>query len=342
MKIGLVGYQGSGKSTLFEWLTGVRADPSLAHTLQSAMAIVHDDRIRQLCEIYHPKKVTEASLEIVDTPGLNRKHEGNAPRLAAIREAGCLLHVIGAYDGSDYQADLEGFEEDLLLADLEIISGRVERLKESVRKPRPNRDEQLAELAAIEPLLATLEAGTPLTAIELSDEQQKATRSFQLLTLKRRLALINVADDESDLDQYTQASAPGRPVIAVPIGLELELTRMDPAERDAFRAEMGLVSFDRDALVRRIMEASGQMLFFTAGEKEVRTWMIPQGATAVQAADSIHSDLARGFIRAETMSCADLIRLRSEREIKAHGLLRQEPKDYVIQDGDILNIRFSV
>jgi ribosome-binding ATPase YchF (GTP1/OBG family) len=342
MKIGLVGYQGSGKSTLFEWLTGVPADPSLAHTLQSAMATVHDQRVKALCEIYHPKKVTEAALEIVDTPGLNRKHEGNAARLATIREAGCLLQVVGAFSGPDVQADLDGFEEDLLLADLEIVSGRVERLRESVRKPRPNRDEQVAELAAIEPLLATLEAGTPLTDVELSDEQLKATRSFQLLTLKRRLALLNVADDEQDLAKYARFSTPRRPVIAVPIGLELELARMESKERDEFRAEMGLVSFDRDGLVRRIMEASGQMLFFTAGEKEVRTWMIPQGATAVEAADSIHSDLARGFIRAETMSCADLIRLGSEREIKAKGLMRQEPKDYRIQDGDILNIRFSV
>ena len=342
MKIGLVGYQGSGKSTLFEWLTGVRADPSLAHTLQSAMATVHDDRLQALCEIYHPKKVTEAALEIVDTPGLNRQHEGNASRLAAIREAGCLVQIVGAFNNPDVPSDLDGFEEDLLLADLEIVSGRVERLRESVRKPRPNRDEQLAELAAIEPLLTTLEAGTPLTDVELTDEQLRTTRSFQLLTLKRRLALINVADDETDLEKYSRYSTPRRPVVAVPVGLELELEKMDPAEREQFRAEMGLESFDREALVRRIMDASGQMLFFTAGEKEVRTWMIPQGATAVEAADSIHSDLARGFIRAETMSCEDLIRLGSEREIKAQGLMRQEPKDYRVRDGDILNIRFSV
>jgi hypothetical protein len=342
MKIGLVGYQGSGKSTLFEWLTGVPADPALAHTLQSAMATVHDDRVGELCRIYHPKKVTEAALEIVDTPGLSRRHEGNAARLAAIREAGCLLQVVAAYDGSDYATDVESFEEDLLLADLEIVSGRVQRLHESVRKPRPNRDELQHELAAIEPLLATLEAGTPLTAVEWSDEQLKATRSFQLLTLKRRLALINVGDDEQDLDKYAQYGTSLRPVVAVPVGLELELARMEPAERDEFRAEMGLASFDRDGLVRKIMEASGQMLFFTAGEKEVRTWMIHQGATAVEAADAIHSDLARGFIRAETMSCEQLIRLGSEREVKAHGGMRQEPRDYQIQDGDILNIRFSV
>jgi ribosome-binding ATPase YchF (GTP1/OBG family) len=342
MKIGLVGYQGSGKSTLFEWLTGIGADPSLAHTLQSAMATVHDSRVAQLCEIYKPKKITEAAIEIVDTPGLDRKHDGNASRLASIREAACLLQVVGAFDQADFQADLDGFEEDLLLADLEIVAGRVERLKDSVRKPRPNRDEQIAELAAIEPILETLEAGKPLSTMELSKEQIKVTRSFQLLTQKKRLALINVGDDETDLEPFRKHSTSERPVIAVPVGLELELERMDPEDRDEFRNEMGIASYDQNALIQQIMLASGQMLFFTAGEKEVRTWMIPQGATAVEAADSIHSDLARGFIRAETMTCEDLIRLGREREVKANSLMRQEPKDYVIQDGDILNIRFSV
>ena len=117
---------------------------------------------------------------------------------------------------------------------------------------------------------------------------------------------------------------------------------MSPEDRAAFREEMGIGHFDRDALLRTLLDASGQMLYFTAGEKEVRTWMLRQGGTALEAAANIHTDLARGFIRAEVMTCDDLIRLGSEREIKAQGLVRQEPKDYVIQDGDILNIKFSV
>lgn len=342
MKIGLVGYQGSGKSTLFEFLTDVAPDLSLSHTTQAAMATIPDDRIASLCGVYNPKKVTRASLEIVDTPGLSRTHEGNAARLGQIREASCLVQVVGAFDGSDFQADLQGFEEDLVLTDLEIVANRVERLKESLRKPRPNRDEQQAELEAIEPILAKLEAGEALHNFEFSDEQLKITRSFQLLSQKRRMAIINVADDVDDLEPYNQFSTDDRPVIAVPVGLEVELARMDPTERDEFRQEMGIQSFDRDSLIRTIMDQSGQMLFFTAGEKEVRTWLIPQGATAVEAADSIHSDMARGFIRAETMSCDDLVRLGSERDVKAENLMRQEPKDYVLQDGDIINIRFSV
>lgn len=342
MKIGLVGYQGSGKSTLFEFLTGVAADPSLSHSTQAAMANIVDARVEQLCEVYKPKKVTHAALEFVDTPGLNRKQDGNASRLNQIREASCLVQVVAAFDGSDTAADLEGFYEDLLLSDLEIVSGRVERLQESLKKPRPNRDEQKAELEAIEPLLALLEDGKPVSTVEMSKEQIKATRSFQLLSEKKRLAIVNTADDEQNPQRFVDMSTDERKVFTVPVGLEVELSRMAPEEREEFRAEMGVASYDRDALIRTIMQMSGQMLFFTAGEKEVRTWLIPQGATAVEAADSIHSDLARGFIRAETMSCEDIVRLKSEREVKAANLMRQEQKDYVIQDGDILNIRFSV
>ncbi len=134
MKIGIVGYQGSGKSTLFEWLSGKAPDPALAHTLQSAMAEVPDARVEPLCQVYQPKKITLAGLELVDTPGLSRTHEGNAARLALLREAGCLLLVVAAFGGADPIADLATFEEDLMLADLSIVSGRIERLKDSLKK----------------------------------------------------------------------------------------------------------------------------------------------------------------------------------------------------------------
>jgi len=343
MKIGLIGYQGSGKSALFQWLTGVAADPALAHLSQSAMAPVPDPRVEPLCGIYHPKKITLASLELVDTPGLVRTHEGNAQRLAVIREAGCLVMVLAAYDrASNPLADATSLAEDMLLADMEIVSGRIARLRESTKKPRPNRDQELAELAALEPLLQALESGTTAHAAGMSEEQLKATRSFRLLTEKPRLLLANVADDEEQPGRLAESLTALGAAVAVPVRLEDELARMSPEERAQFREEMGLVGFDRDSLLRTIMDVSGQMLYFTAGEKEVRTWMLRKGGTALEAAGNIHTDLARGFIRAETMKCEDLIRLGSEREIKAHGLTRQEPKDYVIQDGDILNIRFSV
>jgi ribosome-binding ATPase YchF (GTP1/OBG family) len=346
MKIGLVGYQGSGKSTVFEWLTGVQADPALAHASQSAMAAVPDDRVEPLRAIYHPKKITWASLELVDTAGLSRTHEGSAARLATIREAGCLVLVVAAFGrDADPLADVDNLDEDFLLTDLEIVSGRIQRLRESVKKPKPDRDAELAELAALEPTLQALESGTPLEAAGMNEDQLKATRSFRLLTEKPKFVLVNLPDEEADPDRYVRALTQRQPPVnaaAAPVGIELELARMSAEDRAAFRAEMDIGAFDRDALLRTLLDASKQMLYFTAGDKEVRTWMLRQGGTALEAAANVHSDLARGFIRAEVMQCDDLIRAGSEREIKAQGLVRQEPKDYVVRDGDILNIRFSV
>lgn len=341
MKIGIVGYQGSGKSTLFQWLTGVAPDPAKAHESQTAMATVVDPRVEKLCEIYHPKKVTQAALEVVDTPGLSRSHEGSAGKLAMIREAGCLVVVVAGYGATDAAADLTSFEDDLLLADLEIVSGRVQRLQEQVKKPRPNRDELQKELEALLPLHAALEAETPLREIDLTPEQSKAIRSFQLFSEKPRLIVINAADDETNLEQFQQLGSPNMPVVAVSLSLQVELAQMDEEERREFCEEMGVEPFDREQLIREIMDASGQMLFFTAGEKEVRTWMIHKGGTAVEAAGSIHTDLAKGFIRAEVMTCDDLLRLGSEREIKAQNLMRKEHKEYVIADGDILLIQHN-
>jgi ribosome-binding ATPase YchF (GTP1/OBG family) len=342
MKIGLIGYQGSGKSTLFQWLTGVASDPAKSHTSQSAMAPVPEPRVAALCKIYHPKKVTYAALELVDTPGLSRTHEGNAARLGLLRDCGCLAMVVAAFDRESPAADLGRFEEDLLLADMEIVSGRIERLQESVKKPRPNRDQELVELAALEEVLAAMESGKPLAESAMSEEQLKATRSFRLLTEKPSLVVLNVADDEAEPAARAHEIGGDRPVLAARVGLECELARMADEERAEFERDLGLTGSQRDEVLRAMLNVSGQMLYFTAGEKEVRTWMFRKGGTALEAADNIHSDLARGFIRAEVMTCRDLVRLGSEREIKAHSLVRQEPKDYVVQDDDILNIRFSV
>jgi hypothetical protein len=344
MKIGLVGYQGSGKSTLFHWFTGMAPDPALAHTGQSAMAAIPDPRIEQLCAIYHPKKVTIASLELVDTPGMSRAHEGNAARLALIREAGCLVFVVPAFAGTDPVADLRSFDEDLLLADMEIVGNRIHRVADSMKKPLPRLEHQQLEHehATLKLVLAAMESGQPLQEKDLTEEQQKVTRAFRLLSEKPRLVIVNTADDEPHPERFTALSTAATHVFAVPAGLELELAKMSPKDRADFEQEMGLVAADRDHLIRMLMQVSGQMTFFTAGEKEVRTWLLRQGGTALEAADGIHSDLARGFIRAEVMTVSDLLRLGSERDVKAQHLMRQEPKDYVIKHDDIVFIRFSV
>jgi ribosome-binding ATPase len=344
MKIGLVGYQGSGKSTLFEWLTGVPADPAHAHTGQSAMAAIPDPRIGKLVEIYCPKKITHASLEIVDTPGLSRTHEGNASRLALLREAGCLVFVVAGFDATDPAADVRGFDEDLMLADMEILGGRIGRIEETLNKPIPRAEkEQLKhEEETLKLVLSAIESGQPLREADLSDEQQKVTRAFRLLSEKPRMVVVNTSDDEEQPERFQPLAAEGLPVVALPARIELELSKMTPEERHEFEAEMGLQSVDRDHVIRQLLEASGQTLFFTCGDREVRTWLLHRGGTALEAADNIHSDLARGFIRAEVISSEDLIRVGSEQEAKAQHLMRQEPKTYVVQEGDVVLIRFSV
>ena len=344
MKIGLVGYQGSGKSTLFHWLTGVAPDPALAHIGQSAMAPIPDPRIAQLCKIYSPKKVTLAALELVDTPGLSRTHEGNAARLAMIREAGCLVFVVAAFDATDPLAQFRSFDEDLVLADMEIVGNRIGRVEDTLKKPLPRLEHQQYEHehTTLKLVLAAMEAGKPLRESHMTDEQQKVTRAFRLLSEKPRLVIVNTADDESSPERFTSLSTPEMPVLAVPAGLELELSKMTLADRADFVREMGIVTTDRDQLIRTLLKTSGQTTFFTAGEPEVRTWLLRQGGTALEAADGIHTDLARGFIRAEVMTASDLVRLGSERDVKAQHLVRQEPKDYVVKDDDILLIRFSV
>lgn len=341
MKIGIVGYQGSGKSTLFEWLTGVPADPAHAHLTQTAMAMVPDSRLDDLSGIYKPKKVTQAALEIADTPGLSRTHEGSAAKLAMIREAGCLVVVAAAHGGSDAIADVIRFDEDLLIADLDIVSGRIERLQEQVKKPRPGREEMQKELESLEPLLAAMESGQSLRELDLSPDQSKTIRSFQLFSEKPRLVIVNTADDDTEPERFQQKMPAGSQVAAVSLGLQLELSRMEQGERDEFCREMEVSVYDRDGLLRRIMDVSGQMLFFTGGPKEVHAWMINKGATAQEAAGCIHTDLARGFIRAEVMTCEDLLRLGSEREVKANNLMRREHKDYVVQEGEILLIHHN-
>jgi len=344
MKIGLVGYQGSGRSTLFHWLTGVPPDPALSHTGQSGMAPIPDPRLQQLADLYHSKKITIANIEIVDTPGLSRKHEGNAARMAMIREADCLVFIVAAFANTDPLADLRSFDEDLLLADMEILAGRIHRVQESLKKPIPRQEHQVLEheLNVLKILLAALESGKALAEIHMTDEQRIVTRAFRLFCEKTRVVIVNTADDEQHPERFTQWSTQAVPVLAIPAGLEVELSKMTPRDRAEFEKEMGLVGTDRDHLIRTLLKYSGQMTFFTAGEKEVRTWLIRNGGTALEAADGIHTDLARGFIRAETVAYDDLQAAGDMKGAKAAGKVRLEGKTYVVKDGDIINFRFNV
>lgn len=344
LKIGLVGYQGSGKTTLFQWLTGVRPDPSLTHRGQSVVVPLPEPRLEGLANIYHSKKITPAGLEIVDTPGLSRSHQGNPARLALIREADCLVLVLAAYDGADPWADYRSLQEDFLLADMEIVSGRIHRIEESLKKPLPKTEKEhlLHEQSVLQHVLEAMESGRPLQEAHMTETERRTTRAFRLLTEKPRFLLVNTADDEADPQRFLRAAPPQQPCWAVPLDLEWELSQMTEEDRQAFEKEMGLQGTDKAHLLRALVDASGQILFFTANEREVRAWLLRKGASALEAAAEIHTDMARGFIRAEVMRADDLLQLGSQREMKAHHMVRTEHKDYPVQDGDVLYIHFNV
>ncbi len=343
MKIGLVGYQGAGKSAVFQLLSGAAPDPGKAHTGQQGTAIVPDERFDRLVQLFQPKKTVPARIDLLDTPGLDRKQQSNnAQRLGVIREASAMVHVVGAFAGADPLADAAAFQDDAILADLQIVSNRIERLRKDSTKPRPDREQLLTELEALEPIEARLQAGQSLQGETFTEAQEDAVKSFSLLTRKPQLIVINTADANVDEAQVRQLEEQSHSVVAAPFGLELELQSLSDAERAEFAAEMGITEPSRDKLLRAVFDVTRQITFYTCDEKEVHAWLLREGGTALEAAGTIHTDLARGFIRAEITPVSELLRLGSEREIKAAGLQHVEGKDYVMQDGDEIVVRFSV
>ena len=340
MRAGLVGFAGGGKSTVFELLTGDKPDPGKVHSGQVGVAALNDPRLDFLDELYRPKKKTPATVELLDTPGLlPGTHGDNPQRLALIRQGDALLVVLGAFAGGDPAADLAAFREELLFADLGVVTNRVATLEASVKKPRPDRESQLKELELVRRVQATLEAGAAVATLGLTEEQKRPLRSFGLLTDKPQVVLVNLAYG-AEVPAALRAMAPE--LLAIDAKLELELAQMEPDERQAFMAELGLSEFGRDRIIRAAYDAVGILTFFTAGEPEVRGWNLERGGTAVAAAGKIHTDLARGFIRAEVTPFDDLRRLGSMREVKAQGLQRLEGKDYVVKDGDIIYFRSAL
>ena len=341
MQVGLVGFAGGGKSTLFQLLTGATPDPGKVHSGQVGVATLKDPRLDFLYDLHRPKKAAVyATVTIMDTPGLMPGTHGDNPqRLALIREGDALLIVLSGFGGGDPAAELAAFREELLFADLGVVTNRAERLEASVKKPRPDREAQLKELELVKRVRAVLESGEPIATLGLSDEEKKPMRSFGLLTDKPQVVLLNAEHGQAVPTTFL-AMAPE--ALVIDAKLELELAQMAPDERAAFMADLGLTEFGHDRIIRRAYDAVGIITFFTAGEPEVRGWNVERGGTAVDAAGKIHTDLARGFIRAEVTAFDDLHQLGSMKEVKAKGLQRLEGKEYIVKDGDIMFFRSSV
>ncbi|MCA9056677.1 MAG: DUF933 domain-containing protein, partial [Planctomycetaceae bacterium] len=244
--------------------------------------------------------------------------------------------------GADAGSEVEDFVTDMILADLQVVTNRIQRLEKDITKPVPNRDALRAELESLQPIAARLEEGRTVEDMEFNEIQQQATRSFSLLSRKRHLVVLNTADSTGGVEDVAKLEAAGFKTLAAPLGLELEVNQLPEEDRAEFAQEMGLGESSRSRVLRAIFELTDLITFYTCDEKEVHAWLLKRGSDAVEAAGTIHSDLARGFIRAEVMSTEDLLRLGSEREVKAAGLHRTEGKDYIVQDGDEIVIKFNV
>ncbi|HLW68671.1 MAG TPA: DUF933 domain-containing protein [Gemmataceae bacterium] len=346
MKVGLVGFSGSGKSTVFQWLTGVQPDPARVQHGQTGVAKLPDPRLDAVSEHFRPKKTTPAEIAFLDTPGLLLdERKDNPRRLSILRESNGLVVVLDGYSASNFAEQLRKFRDEILFADLEIVTNRIERLHTQLKKPRSAKEKERdeAELALLQRVVTAFEAGQSAMSLGLNPEEEKQLRSFQLLTLKPELVFVNRGDAatlKSPLPPDLLALSPSA-LQAAP-KLELEVAELPKEDRAAFLADLGLGESDRAAILQTIFAAMGQIVFLTVGEDECRAWPMPKGADAVEGARQIHTDLASRFVRAEVVHYDDFVKCGySMKEAKAKGVYRLEGKTYVVHDGDIMHILAS-
>lgn len=356
MKLALVGLPGGGKTTLFGALAGHPVDllpgvPGAAPHV--AVVPVRDARLEWLRDLYAPQKYTPATLVVEDHPGIppgSAKADRRGELFARMRNADGLVVVVRAFESSDYayddpapdparDLDLVGLE--FLSADHEICERRLERLEQDWKKPK-ERDRVEREQAAVRRLAEALAGGRGAHEVELKPEEEALVKGFQLLTRKPALLLVNLGEGASPPGELAAGPLRVARRFDACLRLEAELALVEGEERDLLAADFGIAEPLKDRFQLASYRALGLRSFFTVGDDEVRAWTIEGGDDAVTAASKIHSDLARGFIRAEVTPFDDLRQLGSMKEVKAKGKQRLEGKEYEVADGDILNIRFSV
>jgi ribosome-binding ATPase len=346
LKVGLVGFAGSGKTTVFNTLTGLDVPTGYGGELRLGTVKVPDERIDALSAIYQPKKTIYAEIVFCDVPGEHGAERAGLSRkaLQQIRDQDVLCLVLRAFPNpaveadADPAAELEAFHAECVLADLETVERRLDRAKKD--KPSP------LELAAFETMKTALEQERPIRSLPADALDRDLLRGYGLVTDRPLLVALNRAEAEAGeplpqalAARIAELDAAG---LVISASVEAEIARMDVADRAAFLEDLGL---HESALARFIRTAYGLLdliAFFTVGPDEVRAWPIHRGTTARQAAGRIHSDLERGFIRAEVIPYAVFLELGSEQAVKDAGRLQIEGKDYVVGDGDILHVRFNV
>ncbi len=348
MKIGIYGAPYSGKTTVFKLLVG-EINESIG------VAKIHDRRVDYLSEMYNPKKTTYATMEFVDLPGLSpelpRKEKNQI--LGKIQNVDALLWVVRAFQDesvpsyfNDAGKESEYLHDELLIRDLDMAETNIEKLKNAKRKLTREEEHQLLALEKCE---SALNDGKFVNLIDLSDDEKRALSSFGFFTMKKSIVAVNLDEESFRKNSYKGkekvndiVNENSLSMIEMCGKLEMEINELEEDERKEFLNDLGLKESGIERLAKIVYSSLDLISFFTVGEDEVKAWTIKKGMNFKKAAGKIHTDIERGFIRAEVIKFSDMEKMGSMKEIKANGLLRLEGKDSIVEDGDIVNIRFNV
>jgi len=358
MRLTIIGLPNSGKTTLFNALTGGDYETSAVSSGQfqvnTAVVNVPDARLHTLQEMYAAKKKTFATITYADVGGLDKGiGEGGleGPLRNELQQADGFVHVIRAfasdvvphpYGDVDPQRDLDTLDNEFLLLDLVAVDKRLERIESELKLKGKRADQSLVdEQPLMEKLKAQLEKDEPLRNLGLDERERNMMRGFGFLTLKPVLIVLNLGDERKAADDQIHYTYQRANHAGIQAALEAELSQLDAADADMFMQEYGIQELSASRVIRLSYDLLNVQSFLTAGEKEVRAWTIPQGATAYEAAGAIHTDIQQGFIRAEVIPYDTLVACGSEKEAKANGKMRLESKEYLVQEGDVIIFRHS-
>lgn len=359
MKVAIIGLANSGKTTIFNALTRGTAETAAYASGQIepnlATVKVPDERLSVLAAMFKPRKVTYADVQYVDVAGIGGgKSSGGLPPvlLNYLASADALLHVVRAFEdpaaphpaGSvDPQRDIQMVDLELAFSDLAIIEKRLNRLNAEIPKmAAKERELRISERDLLSRLKHHLEREQPIRSLDLSEDEERLIRGYQFLTAKPMLIVLNIGEDQLRTPPVVEYPFAHSAVVPVCGKIEAELAQLDDADARSFMEDLGISAPARDLVIQRSYELLGLISFLTAGPDEVRAWTIRRETPAVEAAGVIHSDIQRGFIRAEVVSFADLVRAGSMAEAKRRGLVRMEGKTYIVQDGDVCHFLFNV
>ncbi|HEX7182876.1 MAG TPA: redox-regulated ATPase YchF [Thermoanaerobaculia bacterium] len=355
MQLGILGLPKSGKTTLFNTLTtSHQATDKFASSGQTNIgtATVRDTRLEQLRDLFKPKRYVPATVQYVDIPGIKRGESAESIDLAKLKTVDAMVHVVRAFDdpellhseGSvDPARDVATLDLELILADHDLVERRLERLEKATKRGL-NPEEQRERALLTDIIRPALEAEKPLREVDLDPDDERRLRGFQLLSAKPMLIVVNAGEDRAaaDVSDFGIELRPAVRAVVVSAPIEQEISRLPSEEQKEFLADLGLSEPSLDRVTRASYDLLGLISFFTVGEDEVRAWTIRRGTPARAAAGAIHSDIERGFIRAEVVRWDDLLRLKTLAASREAALLRLEGKEYVMQDGDVAHFRFNV